>query len=247
MAEAGQFPADHLTLAHDIVLEKNWKTYENLFSKRRPGSHVILDNSVVELGKAVDLKMVVEAAKIIKPSCVVLPDAYLDAEQTIENCKEALGTWPEAFRGLSIAGEGPMPLMFLPQGRSRNDFLRCAQEFKDTPAIQWWGVPRNVVEYHGTRRWAIEVCHYLNAHRKIHMFGFSDNLMDDIISGCGTGAVWSIDSAVPVRCDYAKVRFLPTTVMPPRGDWWEKGQYTPQVQQDYLTARRVFQGAGWLS
>lgn len=242
------WPRHHLLLAHDIVVPTKTDTYRSLFNNpvgyQLPRDFVILDNSVVELGKPVELDMIVEAAKVVKPDCIVLPDAYLDSDATIANCRKAIEPWSEAFEsGQQPFDDCEVPFMFLPQGKTKDDFLRCALEFATHRRIRWWGIPRNIVEYHGSRQWAIDVLHAIAPWRKIHLFGFSDNLVDDMI--CAQDPrVFSIDSAVPVRCNHYGLKFTLRTKMPPRGNWWEAGTYTPGVKADIEQATSIFGGRG---
>ena len=68
--------AYHLALTH-LVLK--YSEYAEFYKKKREqGDFVILDNSLIELGKAASLHKVLEAAKIINPSEIVLPDVFND-------------------------------------------------------------------------------------------------------------------------------------------------------------------------
>jgi hypothetical protein len=257
MAEYKSMPPNQLLLAHDIVKSDRQGKYRRLFDgsyfmKKHSGRYevypphrslVILDNSVVELGKPVEFDMIKEAADTVNPDCVVLPDVYLDTDATIDSCKKAINEWYEGLKP-GYGSSYSIPLMYLPQGKTQADFLRAAEAFMNDSRITWWGVPRNIVEYHGSRRWAIRVLHALNPSRHIHMFGFSEDLVDDVVCAqCPW--VRSIDSAVPMRCDYHGLEFTPSVKLPPRGDWWEQGTYSFQTVTNYKTAVHAFAGRGW--
>lgn len=229
----------HLLLAHDIV--KHPKRYEAIFSTKRNASgmlleytdrFVILDNSVIELGTAVDIQMIADAAHIVKPTCIVLPDVMLKAVDTITSCSEALLSWgkhlPREFQKYMIA----------PQGVSLKEFTACAEFFGDEPLIRYWGIPRNLVACHGSRQNAIRACKLIDSHRPIHMLGFSDNMLDDVICARNE-SVYSIDSAVPLR--YPS-RLLLSSNIPPRGDWWETAKMSERVITNLQTARGWFNG-----
>lgn len=226
----------HLLLAHDVVVRSD--VYYELFYPNRITSErlIILDNSVVETGNAVDLNTIATAYNATIPTCVVLPDVQYNPDATILNCKMALEEWP-LFKGFL----NPPKFMFVPQGRTLKDFVRCAEAFasdEENPHITFWGVPRNLVNPKtlGTRKQAIELLHILNPNRKIHMLGFSDNMIDDV-SCAQHPAITSVDSAVPLR--YSKPLSLVKPI-PPRGDWWETAKYTPQVLENLKIARRWF-------
>src|SRR5215469_4735121 len=124
----------HLLLAHDVVEKSH--AYKMAFDNIHPHpySFVVMDNSVIELGDAVDLSMLQEACNIVRPSCVVLPDVLEQADATIDSCLDAIDSWSK------ILG----PLMFCPQGIDTHSFTWCAEQLADDPRIKYWGCPRNL-------------------------------------------------------------------------------------------------------
>lgn len=236
----GEFGDYHLVLAHDVV--KRPDDYSFLFGA--PLSRdwtVILDNSVVELGNAVDMGMILEAVSIVKPTTTVLPDVMLKADATIKSCLDALDTWSDAF---VKAGQKPQFLM-LPQGTTCEDWVSCAEAFEYQPQINFWGVPRNVVAQDAiaTRLGLPQILKAINPERKIHMFGFSDNVYDDVVSTrMNASIIEGIDSAVPTRavsCQFA-MSMASLSDMPRRGDWWESCEYHPDMAEYVKIARRWF-------
>jgi hypothetical protein len=223
----------HLLLAHDVVKKED--QYRALFDPERknPGDHhqrfVILDNSVIELGNSVDLPMIANAANIVQPTCVVLPDVMHDSGATIVSCRHALIEWPK-YKGFK---DPNVPYMFVPQGRNLREFTYCAESLHH-PQIQYWGIPRNLVKHFGTRRDAIRICRIINPHRRIHLLGFSDDMIDDALC-LQQPYVYSIDSAVPLRLK-EPIKFAMTT--PPRGDWWETAKLHKHVIANLQTVRR---------
>lgn len=227
MHEVGQLGNWHLVLAHDVV--KHPKRYANIFqTQSNLNRFVILDNSVVELGRAVDHAMIFEAAEIVKPTCVVLPDVPLEGEQTRRAHLKCLE--------LGYLQRNKLGIMALPQGKTLTEFARCAEAFCDIEGIEFWGVPRNLVKQLGSREKAIHLLHSLKKRRIIHMFGFSDDLIDDVMCA-NDPRVYSIDSAVPPRCPG---RLSITAKMPPRGDWWDTAVYNEEVKMNIELARRWF-------
>jgi hypothetical protein len=227
LKEDGLFDNHHLVLAHDIV--KKPKEYEALFADLNPlVKFVILDNSVIELGTAVDTKMIADAAAIVLPTCVVLPDVLLDHTATVNDCKLALES--EAWQKLADS----YGLMMIPQGKHLQDFAWCAQEFAHEELVQYWGVPRNLVEHQVTRHYAIKMVKTLNKTNPIHMMGFSDDLTDDVICA-NMPEVYSIDSAVPLRLK-EHIRF--NVRYAKRGDWWETAEYDRGMIEHNLTLAR---------
>jgi hypothetical protein len=223
----------HLLLAHDVAAKA--KEYSMFFGLHR-NMDIIMDNSVIELGGAVDLKVVKAACHAVDTTSVVLPDVLLDAQATIESCTKALDVWPNAFADL-FGVNNTRGFMIVPQGKTLAEFAWCAQQFASHPKINYWGVPRNLVEHIGSRRDAIDIVSALNPHRDIHMLGFSDNICDDVI--CAKDRrVNGIDSAVPLRAGTLGIEFSFNTVMPKRGDWWDTATHVPLMDQNIENYKR---------
>jgi hypothetical protein len=130
----------------------------------------------------------------------------------------------------------------VPQGDTKAKWVECAEYFADGNFINFWGIPRNVVNKNiCSRRNLSTLLHALNPNRTIHMLGFSDDVIDDIISAQQPW-VTGIDSAVPIR---AVSQGIPLTMralakMPPRGDWWETATWDSQMAVNLKTARQWF-------
>lgn len=217
LQQRGEMGKHHLLLAHDVAAKAG--SYKEVFKREYIGSFIVMDNSVIELKQAVDLPMIIEACKAIRPNCVVLPDILENAVRTVASCQAAVNEWA------TISELKNIPFMYCPQGKTLEEFTWCAEQLAKDSRINYWGCPRNLVKNLGSRRRAIKVLHILNPRRPIHMMGFSDNVIDDMICA-QSQQVFSIDSAVPLRCGD---QFSLTKKMLPRGDWWENGVVTDQT------------------
>lgn len=222
----------HLLLAHDVAA--NAQEFSALWDGFH-GMQVIMDNSVIELGGAVDLGIITKACAAVNVTSVVLPDVLLDGNATVESCKAALKDWTIVFEAyFSRRGPWSKGFMYVPQGKTIQEFAWAAQQLADYPGINFWGIPRNLVSQVGSRRDAIDICYALNRHRGIHLLGFSDNICDDVI--CARDSrVAGIDSAVPLRVKE------PLTFMSdpgPRGDWWDTVQYSAMMDYNIETYQR---------
>jgi hypothetical protein len=231
----GHLGPTHLLLAHDIVVEENQKIYEQVFrDNHNTFDHVVLDNSVVELGDAQIDDVIKKAGELTLPTCVVLPDVQMDGPATLRASQEGYIRWQRTF---------PKELqnyMMVPQGKTLEEFVACAEEFVDVPNINYWGVPRNLLKNLPTRMEAIEILHILAPDRHIHMLGFSDNMIDDII--CARNPkVLAIDSAVPLRCPEL---FHLTWRSPPRAStkWWEEASADTMMISNIYRARAYCNG-----
>ncbi|MGE3487263.1 MAG: hypothetical protein AB7L09_21300 [Nitrospira sp.] len=197
----------HLLLAHDVMESDDKKTrFKALFEDVRDayGPHtvnIIMDNSVIELGGAVDMRWVMEAARIATANIVVIPDEMHEADATIDKLAQTIGS-------LSSEEKSEFEFMFVPQGRTINEFVRCieaAQKFR--PTVSWLGIPRLAQAHLGSRRFLLEAAQQIcacdvmeeDSPMSFHLLGFSDHVVDDIACA-GLGIAEGIDSAVPVRC-----------------------------------------------
>jgi len=215
----------HLILAHDVLQHK--AEFRKHFGPRYNDT-VILDNSVTELGSAVNTDVITEAAEASHANVVVLPDVYNNSAETIESCREALDKWPQALLSRAV--------MYVPQGNTWEEFLTAATALGDDRRISWWGVPRNLTDKatFGSRWKATHLLHLINPDRKIHLLGFSEeNTFDDIRCAKFIPFVQGIDSAVPIRAASAGLKMGLNLKMPPRGDWWETAKYVPLMSANY--------------
>jgi hypothetical protein len=234
-----------LLLAHDVAEYPD--EYRELFG-RRGGNfnnfhHVIMDNSAYELKKSVDSDMVWKAVEIARPSCVVLPDVYLDGTATFRATFDALrGTQHDdswVYRRAQQILTSP-EFMAIPQGKTIAEWNRCAEKLAKLEHIDWWGIPRNYREVLGvSRKQAIEVCSALDNKKKIHLFGFSNDYVDDMVCTADR-RVASIDSTTPIRAGSLNEEFHLNLLLPPRGDWWESAEWNPMIIENLQYTNKLF-------
>ncbi len=207
----------HLLLAHDILNNKS--TYYDLFHDRKDMVK-ILDNSVIELGTSVDVQKIKQAAHIIKADVIILPDVLLDGQATANNCAKALDVWTKEITTPEYMFGFDWTFMYVPQGKTLEEWVRSAEVLSNDDRVGWWGIPRLFRQHIGSRIDAVEIAKVLNKHRKIHLLGFSDDLIDDVLSA--RSGVEGIDSAVPLRCADIGVQFeLSLGELSGRGTWWD--------------------------
>lgn len=203
----------HLPIATDVLAHP--EEYQELFGSIKSwtnnGGTTILDNGLIEAGTASSHKQLLEAAKLCDANVIVLPDVYEDGAATTDQSLRALGSMSVGY-----------DYMFVPQGKTMQEFAACANSSMRKvlgARIKWWGCPRNLVANIGTRQNAIRFLKLLAPGRKIHMLGFSDDMVDDIICA-NMKEVDGIDSAVPLRSASHDIEWHPAVQLPPRGDWW---------------------------
>ncbi len=237
---AGQevFGDYHLLLAHHTVAHK--QRFVDLFKRAADdgwAGTIIMDNSIVELGNAVDFDMIAEATNAVSWGAEttvypVLPDVMGDGMETRNQVDEAYPAWE-----LDMPGNG---FMVVCQGEDYHDFLASLEHFGNKeafPDIKVLGVPRVLHKTVGSRvRPALSARNYLDSHI-IHLLGFSDQITDDIDSArslveCG------IDSAVPLRHRDVFNEFIDAGVRP--ADWFETAVVDPRMIENLQLARQMF-------
>jgi hypothetical protein len=221
MRTAGYIPENVLLLAHDVV--KNEHAYREEFSYPEwNNTNIIMDNSVIETGGAVDADMVFTAAQIVNADVVVLPDVLGDREKSLKTTLDAWPTWYWKFRNYQK--------MVVIQGESMIDWLESCETLARETDPDWIAVPRvaqmspdgdvGVANRSDLVCYAAAIFEAECKHPKIHLLGFSDYIHQDLMAA-SYSFVNSIDSAVPLRQATLGIKNLITGDPGPRGDWFD--------------------------
>lgn len=215
----------HLVLSHDVL--KHSTRFQKLFGKSQYHyATIIVDNSVIELGSPLDPDSIRRAGDVFKRVApyaevvIVLPDVLLDCDATIRVTTEALNSWAK-YRG-------QFRFMFVPQGKTQSEFIKCAEAFYGCDMIDWIGVARNIEPIAGSRRGLTRIFHSIFPDAKFHLLGFSDNVFDDIECTKHYN-VQGIDSAVPLRLGHQKMSLCDEPYPGRPKDWWENATCTPET------------------
>ncbi len=111
----------HFILAH--LLFDN--TYADFYHKSN--KYKILDNGCAELGKSIDTHTLIKLAREYKVNTLILPDVWMNANDTFGLSKMALDTiiteYPEEYERMNF--------MFVPQGKTLTEFTNCLTNFID--------------------------------------------------------------------------------------------------------------------
>lgn len=242
----------HLMLAHDVVenldraasVARKWRW---IGQKASGTVDILMDNSLVELGNAVNLEMLRKACEpfVATPGIrvtLVLADVLGNGEASREASRDML-------RSIYIKGDQDfwkkIELAYVAQGKDWNDYLQSLEDFRylseTYPEIKMLMVPRRHTADMGTRVPAIRMAGaFTKPGQRIHMLGFSDSISDDIMAASFSVRVSGIDSAVPYRMD----GFNLFDECPPRGDWWEKGELTPRALQNHDMMNKLLSNIG---
>lgn len=210
----------HLLLAHDILeYPTEYKEVYGEVKCRYLDNQIILDNSVVELGSAMQMKDLLEAARIIEPKVLVIPDVMGDVQGT----EEAAEVFVKKFREIYKDGEldAGYRLMGVVQGRFMSEIKNCIHYMSDL-GIRHFGIPRVTTKYLGSRAGAVLYALQNPTLGSIHLLGFSDDVLDDVAC-CRIPGVSGIDSAVPIRAGIQGLRLSIDNALDygKRGNYWD--------------------------
>ena len=128
----------HMFLTH--LVESN-PTYRKA-AIEAPG-YKILDNSLIELGGAVDLDRVLSAAKLIHADEIILPDVFQKGPETLEAVAEAV-----RYLKYLYPGGIPYKVMAVAQGRNLHEWFLCYSKLLEIPEIDVIGIPKVCAKMH---------------------------------------------------------------------------------------------------
>jgi len=208
----------HLLLAHDVLTSP--KTYKDVYGDiRKNGGIVIMDNSLIELGRPMDIAEMLVVFETLRPNWIVLPDHLGDYKKTMGATCKALFDW----RRLSEEQRRDVELMGVVQGRTFEECIGCAQWMLTQAEITALCVPRVLVELLGSRMPLLTWILQQRPEMPVHLLGFSDDVLDDVVSASMYN-VMGIDSAVPVRLGLQNKRIAISERVDAgkRGDYWDR-------------------------
>lgn len=133
----------HMFLTH--MVEK-YPAYTEA-ARNAPG-YKILDNSLIELGGAVDLERVVKAAEYIGADEIILPDVFQDGPATIKAVQSAIDELNKMYPNRSW----PFKLQAVAQGKDESEWVDCYMELIKNPDVDVIGVPKVLAKMHSEGR-----------------------------------------------------------------------------------------------
>lgn len=140
----------HMFLTH---LVERYPFYAD-FAKNIKG-YKILDNSLIELGGAVDMKRILDAAEKIGADEIILPDVFQKGPETIDAVNMALSELNDRY----VNRKWPYKLMAVAQGRDEREWYECYHELLNNPDIDVVGIPKVLAKMHPQGR-----PHFVNEH-----------------------------------------------------------------------------------
>jgi hypothetical protein len=113
LKESKKFNDYDYALVH--LFEENKEYYNFYVESLKQGRHVLLDNSLFELGEAFDEKAFAYWVKKLKPTEYIIPDSWENTDQTIAN----LESWMKTYGGL------PGKKIGVCHGKTYKELVRC--------------------------------------------------------------------------------------------------------------------------
>ena len=129
----------HMFLTH---LVEKYSFYAK-FAKEVKG-YKILDNSLIELGGAVDMQRILDAAEKIGADEIILPDVFQKGPETINAVNMALSELNDRY----VNRKWPYKLMAVAQGRDEKEWYECYHELLNNPDIDVIGIPKVLAKMH---------------------------------------------------------------------------------------------------
>lgn len=143
-------------------LVENYPEYEH-FAKNFKG-YKILDNSLIEVGKAMSIGRVIDAACRIHADEIILPDVFRSSGPTLHAVESGLTTIDTM--GMSQA----FYVMAVAQGHSAETFKQCYEALEKINEIDVIGIPKITAKLHPKGRPYFEPL-WFNSHKSIHLLG----------------------------------------------------------------------------
>ena len=199
----------HMALTHLVLDPYMGARYSEVFiTRRKLGHYVILDNSVVELGAAIKIETVIEAARRIGASEIILPDIFDDREATVYEAKRIVRHYKEELK--------PYKLMAVAQGKDMADWIECYCQLAAIPEIDVIGVPKRLHDkLGGDNPGRLAVLFQLHQQgiaehygKPVHLLGCNENPRDLAIAAAYPW-VRGVDTIVPVLCGTLGIIFDP--------------------------------------
>lgn len=149
----------------------------------------ILDNSLIELGGAVDMSRILDAAEAIGADEIILPDVFQKGPETLDAVNQALSELNDRYTNRSW----PYKLMAVAQGRDEKEWYECYRELLNNPDINVIGIPKVLAKAHpqGRPHFVNELC--MLDRKPHHLLGVWYSLTElreynspDMIRSCDT-------------------------------------------------------------
>lgn len=163
--------------------------YPQTAIQQRNNCYRIMDNSLIELGGAVDIDQVYEAAKQCQAHEIILPDVFRDATKTRQSIYDALDKLSKKGRLYDFR------LMAVCQGSTVEEFVNCFKSLCCFPEIHTIGIPKVAETLLPAGRPGFEYL-WQNCPKEIHLLGCWTSL-NEMRQYKNPAAIRSCDTCIP--------------------------------------------------
>lgn len=167
--------------------------------ERNRNCYVIMDNSLIELGGAVDVETVYNAAKQCGADEFILPDVFQNADATIAEVRKSIEWLHENDHMYD------MRLMAVCQGATVEDFTRCFHTLEQIPEIHCIGIPKVAATLLPEGRPGLEYL-WAGSSKVIHLLGCWTNL-DEFRQYKRPALIRSCDTCIPALLASRDIRY----------------------------------------
>jgi hypothetical protein len=183
----------YLALAHLVLADPDVATF---YRERAEGAFLILDNSAHELGEALSVERLIEAASLTNPDVLVVPDKIWDAEASlrlVENFKETATSLKSTYPGLQFMG--------VPHGHDSEQLDGSLGVLLGTEYLDIIGLPKTYPRLELSRG---AIAKQVGASgKKVHFLGIWQDPIREVLDGKAVDSVMGVDSSYAVRLGMA--------------------------------------------
>lgn len=200
-----------MCLAHRILSEDS--EYIEFYRKQSDnGATVILDNSLWELGDAMTIDKLIEAAKLVKPTELIVPDVFRDGPATLKRFNNF------TFQAMAAGFDGPCSEEYpwqknfvVVHGKDRQEWLECFDALNENHLAHTIGLPKVLDDIWnpGGRIGCVsflEATGRVSPEKRYHCLGIWDDPIEVL---CLSRHKWirSLDTALPIHAGMHGIRF----------------------------------------
>lgn len=155
----------------------------------------ILDNSLIELGGALSMERLVNAAEAIQADEIILPDVFQDGAATVEEAKKSIN-WLKEHNML-----GKYKLMVVCHGKTFEEWEDCFNKVNAMPEVDVIGVPKVTATWLPNHNRDDLYPIFKNTNKQVHLLGswYSLSELLTLRKECWD-FVRSADTCLPALC-----------------------------------------------
>jgi len=228
----------HMALTH--LVEKHC-CYERYYHKRSSaGDFVMLDNSLIELGEAMEFSRVIEAGMKIAADEIILPDKMMDGPGTLKAVEEALSN-----PALHYYEGGVMAVC---HGKDLREFFNTFIQLSRIKEIDTIGIPKAVSRFGVTRNEALSRLYlhdcFDEGQKAIHLLGANGYEDFDIPTNLKK-RIRGIDTVYPVWMAYHGITLNPVATLNPARPEGKVIHDKMQVKNKSIALNNIAVCLGW--